>query len=95
MAMRKKFGNEFKARIALAALKGDKTIAELSSEFGVHPTQITAWKKIAQDGLAGVFNGSPTAKEHEKEKEIDELYKTVGRLKLENDWIKKKLQILE
>ena len=95
MAMRKKFSNEFKARIALAALKGDKTIAELSSQFEVHASQITAWKKAAQEGLASVFSGSKSTQEPEKDKQIDELYKTVGRLKLENDWIKKKLQILE
>ena len=95
MAIRKKFGNEFKARIALAALKGDKTIAELSSQFEVHASQITAWKKAAQEGLASVFAGTKTTNGSEKDKQIDELYKTIGQLKIENDWFKKKLQILE
>ncbi len=95
MAMRKKFGNEFKARIALAALKGDKTIAELSSQFEVHASQITAWKKAAQEGLASVFAGAKTTSESEKDKQLDDLYKAIGRLKIENDWFKKKLQLLE
>jgi len=95
MVMRKKFGDEFKSRIALAALKGDKTISELSSEFGVHPTQITSWKKIAQEGLADVFSNSKAGKEREKDKHIDELYRAIGQLKVENDWFKKKLQLLE
>jgi len=95
MARRKKFGNEFKARIALAALKGDKTIAELSSQFEVHASQITAWKKTAQEGLAGVFTGAKTTNESEKDKQLDDLYKAIGQLKIENDWFKKKLQILE
>ncbi len=95
MARRKKFGNEFKARIALAALKGDKTIAELSSQFEVHASQITTWKKTAQEGLAGVFAGDKTPNDCEKDKQLDDLYKAIGRLKIENDWFKKKLQILE
>ena len=56
--MRQHHSNEFKAKVALAALKGDKTLAELSSEFGIHANMITRWKSEAKEGLAGVFAGS-------------------------------------
>jgi transposase-like protein len=95
MAMRKKFGNEFKARIALAALKGDKTAAQLSSEFEVHPSQIAAWKKTVQDGLCDLFAGRKPIDQQEQKRLIEDLYKSVGQLKVENDWLKKKLQLLE
>ena len=58
MGMRKQFTNEFKAKVAMAALKGDKTVAELAGEFGVHSTQVSAWRNGLKDRAADVFNGS-------------------------------------
>jgi transposase len=60
---RKKHNTAFKAKVALAAIKGDRTMAELSSQFGVHPNQIYNWKKQLLDGAAGVFEGGGTAAE--------------------------------
>ena len=89
--MKKHFTNEFKAKVGLAAIKGNSTIAQLSSEYGAHPTQITAWKKIIQNGLAELFAGKKNTGTGNQEKLVDELYRTIGQLKIENDWLKKKL----
>ncbi len=91
--MRKTYGNEFRAKVALAALKGDKTLAELSSEFDVHPTMISNWKTEAKEGLASIF-----AKRDKDEvkalKEANEaLYTKIGRIEVENDWLRKKLKV--
>ena len=91
MQMKKQFGAEFKAKVALAAIKGDKTIAELSSEFGVHHTQIHAWKRILNQGLPDLFSGK-RGKGNNNQQVLDEdLYKNIGKLQVENDWLKKKL----
>ena len=93
--MHKKFPDEFKAKVALAALKGDKTIAELVTEYDVHATQINAWKALARERLAELFS-SPAggaAKMKEQKDLIEQLYKSVGRMQVENDWLKKKLNI--
>ena len=89
--MKKQFSNEFKAKVALATLKGNNTMSQISSEYGVHPTQITNWKKIVQTGLPELFSGKKNTCTENQEKLVEELYKTIGQLKMETDWLKKKL----
>ena len=88
---RKRFSKEFKAKVAFEALKGEKTMAELSSEFGVHASQITKWKKELADGIPGIFTGKGDPEEKSKDKLIEDLYKRIGQIEVENNWLKKKL----
>ena len=90
---RRSFSNELKAKIALAALKGDKTMAELSGEFGIHANMITRWKSEAKDGLVGVFAGSDREEIREIKEKNEELYKTIGKLQVENEWMRKNLEV--
>lgn len=91
MGMRKKFPNDFKAKVALAALKGDKTIAELESEFQVHASQINTWKAQLKDRAADVFSGSAGITVKEYKDQIETLFSDIGRIQVENNWLKKKL----
>lgn len=93
--MRKKFPDEFKAKVALAALKGDKTMAELAAEYEVHVSQINTWKAAVKDRLAELFSTPSGGAEKIKDQKdlIEQLYKSVGRMQVENDWLKKKLNI--
>ena len=93
MGMRKQFTNEFKAKVAMAALKGDKTMSELASEFEVHPTQVSAWRNELKDRAAEVFNGPGGKSTREYKDQIEELYKDIGKIQVENNWLKKKLHI--
>ena len=92
-SMRKKFGKEFKAKVALEALKGLKTTAELASEYGVHTTQINQWKKELKESLPNVFARGKSAEEKDQEKLVDELYKRIGQLEMDCNWLKKKLHL--
>lgn len=88
--MRKKFEAGFKARVALEAVKGEKTLAELSSQFGVHSNMIVRWKQEMLQKLPGLFDKKAERRENAQEVEkVDKLYKAVGELKMENDWLKK------
>jgi len=89
MAQRKKYDPSFKAKVALEAAKGEQTLAELSSQFGVHPNQIAKWKRHLLDEMPEIFKN----KDHKgkKSKELqDSLYQEIGQLKVELDWLKKK-----
>ena len=90
MQKKHKFSQEFKAKVALAAIRGDKTTAELSSLFGIHGNLINRWAKEAKERLSLVFADN-RAKKQDKENLIEELYKRIGQLNVENEWLKKKL----
>ena len=88
---RRKHTDEFKAKVALEAVKGVRTLSELSSMFKVHPTVIAHWKRQLVDGAAGVFGGGNGARPKSEEELTAPLYEEIGRLKVEADWLKKKL----
>ncbi len=77
----------FKAKVALAAIKGEKTLAELAQQYDVHPNQITAWKGQLVDAAAGVFGGSGTAAEATPAVDLKVLHAKIGELTLENDFL--------
>ena len=83
----------FKTKVALEAIKEQKTIAELSSMYAVHSTQITKWKKQAVDGLGQIFSGQQQQKQRDSTELMEELYQQIGRLKVEVDFLKKKMGI--
>lgn len=88
--MRKRHSAEFKARVALEAIKGDKTLAELAAHYEVHPNQIAVWKKQAFDVVMGAFSKKADREKSDREEVEDRLYSEIGRLKYELDWLKKK-----
>ena len=88
---RKNYPAAFKLKVALAAVKGDKTLAQLSSEFGVHTNQIQQWKKRLLDEGQGLFSNRRRKAEKDTEELQAELYRQIGQLKVELDWLKKRV----
>lgn len=90
---RRRFDGKFKAKVALAAIRGLRTISEISKQFKVHPNQVTMWKKQLLAGADEVFEGSGSqgSKKKGDEPEAAELYEQIGRLKVELEWLKKKV----
>ena len=86
---RKQYSAEFKARVALEALKGLKTVNELASTYGVHPTQIAHWKHRLQKELPDIFSVRRDKRERDQEAFQAQLYQQIGQLKVELDWVKK------
>jgi transposase len=91
---RKRYDGTFKAKVVLESLKNEKTIAELASDYGVHPNQITQWRKQALQDLPGLFSSKQAKKDKAYEEERDELLRQIGQLKVEVEWLKKKSGIL-
>jgi putative transposase len=87
---RKQHSARFKARVAMEALKGHKTVNQLAAEYGVHPTQISHWKRQLQDGVQEVFSSKRQKQEKEEEELKAALYQEIGQLKVELDWLKRK-----
>ena len=86
----KKYSSDFKAKVALEAIKGQKTLNEISSEYGVHTTQITQWKKQALDELPQIFSRPGSERSKNEEALLASLYQEIGQLKVELEFLKKK-----
>lgn len=91
MTQHKRYSAEFKARVALDALKGHKTVNELASTYGVHPTQIAQWKKHLERELPQIFSSQRDRREQEYEAVQAQVSQQIGSLKVEMDWLKKKV----
>jgi transposase len=91
---RRQFTGAFKAKLALDAIKGQRTIQEIASAQGVHPTQITAWKKQLLAEAEGLFSGARERRELADEQEKDDLYRQIGKLQVQLDWLEKKSGIM-
>ena len=92
--MRRGYDGAFKARVALEVFKEERTLAQIASEFGVHPNQIRQWRQRLLDGLPQLFSDRRKKLEKDSEDLQAELYRQIGQLKVEVDWLKKKSQTL-
>lgn len=88
--MRKRYEAAFKARVALAALKDDRTLSELASEFGVHGNLVSQWKRRLLSNVTHVFEERPDEAQQDHQAVIEELHRQIGQLHVELDWLKKK-----
>jgi transposase len=86
---RTRYSAEFKARVALEALKGEKTIAELAAKFSVHPNQVSDWKKQAMEGMSDIFKGKAERDTAASEAQVKELHAKIGQLTVERDFLAK------
>ena len=88
--MRKSFSADFKAIVALEAIKGEKSLSGLASHYEVHPNQIRSWKKRLLEEVSGIFSDKRRKEKQTEEGDKAKLFEEIGRLKIENDWLKKK-----
>lgn len=88
---RRRFSADFKAKVVLEALRERNTMEELARKYELHPTQITTWKREAIANMAAVFNGDKNESNEDAEQQTEKLYAQIGQLKVENDFLKKKL----
>jgi transposase-like protein len=95
MTTRKQYSAAFKARVAIEAIRGEKTLSQLGSQLKVHPIQIAKWRKSAMDQLPELFVDGRTRKGTAVETDNSALYEEIGRLKVEMDWLKKKVGMLD
>lgn len=90
MPTRRRHSPEFKAKVALEAIKGHRLINEIAADYQVHPVQIQQWKKLALENLASLFDRKPDREAHDHEQLTSQLFQQIGQLKVEVDWLKKK-----
>ena len=86
---RKRYSADFKAKVALEALRGEQTVAQLAAKHCVHQTMINTWKKQAIEGMATVFSGNAGAADAARENEIDQLHAKIGQLVVERDFLRR------
>ena len=86
----KQYSAQEKAKVAMEAIKGDLTMAQISSRYGVHASQINRWKKEAMEAMVSGFSSKPKAVDTSQTELIDQLYQQIGQLTMERDWLKKK-----
>lgn len=86
---RKQYSPQFKAKVALEAVRGEKTVSELTSQYGIHPTMIHNWKRQLLEGVSRLFEpgGKTTRVEEKRQAQMDELYRQIGQLKVERDFL--------
>jgi transposase-like protein len=89
---RRKHSPSFKAKVALEALKGEETIAQIAARYEVHPNMVTKWKKELQEQAASIFGQDHVRKKKEEENLVERLYQQIGQLKVENDFLAKVLK---
>jgi len=87
MTTRRRFTGDFKARVALEALRGEKTIQEIASKHKVHPNQVSTWKRQAVDGLSDVFSNGKDREHQDHESEVRDLHAKIGQLTVERDFL--------
>ena len=90
---RKRYNSEFKAKVALEAIKDQKTLTELSNQFQLHPNQITRWRKQLLDEAQTIFSIKPNNFQQKQQELEAQLYQQIGQLTVELNWLKKKLKI--
>ena len=94
MRRRKRYDGQFKAQVAIEAIKNQRTVAQIASEYGVHPNQVSQWKKQVLDQLPELFTNQRSKSTTDSDQLVDELYRQIGQLKVELDWLQKKTQRL-
>lgn len=92
MTTRRRFTSDFKGRVALEALRGDKSIQEIAARHKVHPNQVSTWKRQAIEGLGGVFSNGADREREDHEAEVRELHAKIGQLTVERDFLSKGLK---
>ena len=94
-SMRRKIDPALKAKVAIEAIKGEKTVSEIAGKFDVHPNQVTQWRKKVLEALPSLFSRRRKKEDRESDELRDELFRQIGQLKVELDWLKKKSEQLD
>lgn len=93
--MRKRISAELKAKVAIESIKGLRTISEIASMYEVHPNQVSIWKKQYLESAVSIFSKPNPAENQGKEQQIEALYRKIGQLEMDNDFLKKKWQKIQ